>query len=174
MAHSYNFMPPECDGYDAHRQIFRSIEFKESRQRSLWLSIAVHGVLLTVLALIPLIFTDAIKIKYDAILIAPPPPPLKSILEVTHYKLPPPKPEPKPEKPLVAPPPVKPVVVQPPKPPEPPKITEPKPPEVVVRNIPRVEQPAPAPAPPKLEVRTGTFSTGSSAKPSTNLPAAQV
>jgi len=110
------------------------------------------------------------------VLIAPPPPPLKPILEVTHYKLREPKPQPKPEKPLVAPPPPKPLVVQPPKPkpPEPPKILEAKPPEPVVRNVPRLEQPAPVPAAPKLEVRTGAFSTGSSAKPTTNLPPAQV
>src|SRR5262249_41225322 len=127
--------------------------------------------------LTPLIFTDAIKIKYDTVLIAPPPPPMKPVLEVTHYKLPTPKPEPKP-KPLVAPPPVKPVVVQPPKPPEPPKIVEVKPPEVkpapIVKNTPRIEQPAPTPAAPKLEVRTGDFSSGTSAKPTTNLPAAKV
>src|SRR5262249_52406473 len=176
MAQSYNFSPRDDARHDSDYELFRTIEFKESRHRSLWMSIGVHSVLLTVLLLVPLIFTDAIKIKYYTVLIAPPPPPLKPILEVTHYKLPEPKPQPKPEKPLVAPPPPKPLVVQPPKPkpPEPPKILEAKPPEPVVRNVPRLEQPAPVPAAPKLEVRTGTFSTGSSAKPTTNLPPAQV
>jgi TonB family protein len=112
-----------------------------------------------------------------------PPPPKEQILEVTHYKAPPlPKPQPKPiEKPVVAPPPLKPIVVEPPKPkpPEPPKIAEIKLPEVIerekpLRNTPRIEQPAPTPAAPKIEVHTGAFSTGSSAKPTTNLPAAQV
>jgi TonB family protein len=174
MAHSDNFPQQDRDRYRSSDQLFQTIEFKESRHRSLWMSIAVHGVLLTGLLVVPLVFTDAIKIKYYTVLIAPPPPPLKPVLEVTPYRLPAPKPQPKLEKPLVAPPPVKPIVVQPPKPPEPPKIVEPKPPEPVVRNVPRIEEPAPTPAPPKLEVRTGTFSTPSSVKPSTNLPAAQV
>jgi outer membrane biosynthesis protein TonB len=118
-----------------------------------------------------------------------PPAPKKEILEVTHYKLPPPKPERKPEKPVIAPPPVKPLVIKPPevkppeiKPPEPPKLAEAKLPEVIERTrptpvmpkSPKLEEATPAPAPPKLEVRTGSFSTGSSAKPTTNLPAAQV
>src|SRR5262249_10109963 len=141
---------------------------------SLWMSIAVHCVLLSALLLIPLIFTDALKLRYDTVLIVPPPP-LKPVLEVTHYKPLIPKPELKLEKPIVAPPPVKPLLVQPPlpKPPEPPKIVEPKPPEVierfrptpVVRNTPRLEETAPIPAAPKLEVRTGTFSIENSAKP---------
>jgi TonB family protein len=176
MAHSDNFSPRDRDRHDSNDELFRTIEFKESRHRSLWMSLSVHGVLLTVLLLVPLIFTDAIKIKYYTVLIAPPPPPLKPLLEVTHYKLPQAKPQPKLEKPLVAPPPAKPLVIQPPKPkpPEPPKVVEAKPPEPVVRNITRLEQPAPTPAAPKLEVRTGAFSTSSSAKPTTNLPPAQV
>jgi TonB family protein len=44
----------------------------------------------------------------------------------------------------------------------------------VVRNSPRLEEATPAAAAPKLEVKTGAFSTGSSAKPTTTLPAAQV
>jgi TonB family protein len=176
MANSYNFSPRDRHGHNWNYEPFRPIEFKESRHRSLWMSIGVHGVLLTAVLLIPLLFTETIRMKFDTILIAPPPPPLKPVLEVTHYKLQQPKPQPKPPKPLVAPPPVKPRVIEPPKPkpPEPPKIVEAKPPEPVVRNVPRIEQPAPTPAPPKLEVRTGTFSTGSSAKPTTNLPASQV
>jgi TonB family protein len=177
MAHSYNHTPRDRQRRDSHYELFRPIEFKDSRKRSVWMSVAVHCALLTVLLLIPLIFTDAIKIKFDTVLIAPPPPPMKPVLEVTHYKLPTPKPEPKP-KPLVAPPPVKPVVVQPPKPPEPPKVAEVKPPEVkpapIVKNTPRIEEPAPTPAAPKLEVRTGDFSSGSSAKPTTTLPPAKV
>src|SRR5262245_51874619 len=141
MAHSDNLSPRDRDRYDSDDELFRTIDFKESRHRSLWMSIGVHGALLTVLLLVPLIFTDAIKIKYYTVLIAPPPPPLKPVLEVTHHKLPEPKPQPKPEKPLVAPPPAKPLVVQPPKPkpPEPPKILEEKQPEPVVRNVPSLE-----------------------------------
>src|SRR6185503_11402739 len=47
-------------------------------------------------------------------------------------------------------------------------------PEPIVRNTPRIENADPTPAAPKLEIRTGAFSTGSSATPTTNLPAAKV
>jgi TonB family protein len=164
------------------QELFVSLEFKESRQRSVFMSVVVHGVILSVLLIIPLLFTDAIKLRYDTVLIAPPPP-HKQILEVTHYKAPPPpKVQPKPEKPLV-PPPVKPVLVEPPKPkPEPPKIAEVKLPEVierekptpVIRNTPKLDTEAPEIPAPKLEIRTGAFSTGSSATPTVKLPAAQV
>ncbi len=175
MANSHNVAPR--DG-----ELFRSLEFKESRQQSVVMSIVVHAVILSVLLLIPLLFTDAIKLKYDTVLLIPPPP-QKPILEVTHYKQPPPpKIEPKVVKPVV-PPPVKPVLVEPPKPkPEPPKVAEVKIPEVIerakptpiLRNTPHVEELPSAPAAPKMEVRTGAFSTGSSAKPTTALPATQV
>jgi TonB family protein len=110
-----------------------------------------------------------------------PPPPEKQVLEVTHYKAPPPKPKPiEPPKPVVAPPPPKPELVEPPKPkpPEPPKLAEVKLPDVIQREKPlpknntQIDQPEVAT--PKMEVRTNVFSTGSSAKPTTNLPAAQV
>jgi len=160
--------------------MFSSLEFNESRKRSVWMSIAVHGVLLTVLLVIPLIFTEAIKVHFDTVLIAPPPPE-KQVLEVTHYKEPPKPKIPEPPKPIVAPPPPKPVLTEPPvpKPPERPKL-EVKLPEVIERDKPlpkssaHIDQPD-IPAPPKpAEVKTNIFSTGSSAKPTTNLPAAQV
>src|SRR5215813_3043876 len=144
MAYSYHPIPHHGDRDESDHELFRSIEFTESRQRSLWMSIAVHGVLLTALLLIPLMLTDAIRIRYDTVLLAPPPEP-KQILEVTHYKQPP---APKPEKPLVAPPPVKPLLVKPPevKPPEPkpaevkiPEVIEREKPKPVVRNTPRLE-----------------------------------
>src|SRR5262249_35012880 len=148
---------------------------KESRKRSLWMSLCVHGVLLTVLLLIPLLFTDALKLRFDDVVLIAPPPTPKPILEVTPYKALP-KPKPKLEKPLLAPPPMKPVVVRPPKPPEPPKkVAEVKIPEVIERtkptpvnrNTPRLEEAAPVPAAPKLEVRTGTFGSESPAKTAT-------
>src|SRR5262245_43910878 len=184
MAYSYNSTRDHDRGGDRGDQLFRSLEFKQSRKQSLWMSIAVHCVLVTLLLVVPLLFTDVIKLNYDnMVLIVPPPPVKQQILEVTPYRQPP-KPQPKP-KPIVAPPPAKPVVVQPPpvvKPPEPPKVAEVKIPEIekpapiAPRNTPKFNDvtPAPAPAAPKLEVRTGAFSTGSSAKPTTNLPAAQV
>jgi len=182
MPYSYTLFNGSRDR--SQRPLFRSIEFKESRKRSLYMSVVVHGVMLAVLLAIPLIFTDTIKIKYDTVLIAPPEP-VKQVLEVTPYREPPqPKPEPKPEKPLIAPPPPKPLLTQPPelKPPDPPKVAEVKLPDVIerakpepiVRNTPRLPEAEPTPAAPKIEVRTGSFSTGSSAKPTTNLPAQQV
>jgi TonB family protein len=183
MAYSYNNSAPrQRNGSDSQEIIFTSLEFKESRHRSLWMSLVVHGTLLTVLLVVPLIFTEAIKIRYDTVLLAPPPPEKPPILEVTHYRQPPPKPQPKLEKPVVAPPPVKPLVVEPPvvKPPEP-KIAEVKIPEVIERAKPEPVAPEPpkpeappGPPAPKPEVKMGAFSTGSSAKPTVNLPAAQV
>src|SRR5262245_48960039 len=152
MPYSDKFAPRDGD-------LFRSLEFKDSRQRSVVMSVVVHGVILSVLLIIPLLFTEAIKLHFDTVLIAPPPP-HKQILEVTHYKAPPPpKVQHKPEKPLV-PPPVKPVVVEPPKPkPEPPKIVETKKPEVIerekptpiMRNTPKLDTVAPEAPAPKLE-----------------------
>jgi TonB family protein len=144
------------------------------------MSLVVHAVLLALLLVIPLAFTDKIKVHFDSVLLAPPPPE-KQILEVTHYKAPPPKPKPmEPPKPVVAPPPPKPALIEPPKPkpPEPPKVAEVKLPDVIQREkaLPKnntvIDQPDIAP--PKIEVKTNVFSTGSSAKPTTNLPAAQV
>ena len=166
------------------QQMFQSLEFHASRKQSVWVSIAVHGVLLTILLVIPLIFHEAIKIHFDTVLIAPPMP-KEQVLEVTHYKAPPPpkvrEPEKQPEKPIVAPPPPKPVLTQPPpepKPPEPPKLAEVKMPDVIQRDKPLPKNTAQIEAPqvdaPKMAVQTNVFSTGSSAKPTTNLPAAQV
>jgi TonB family protein len=183
MAYSYNSMPRDRDREDSRQELFKTLEFKESRKRSLWMSVVVHGVLLSVLLAIPLIFTDTIKVRFDTTLIAPPMP-KQQVLEVTHYKAPPPKPVIQP-KPVVAPPPPKPIVTPPPelKPPEPPKIAEAKLPEVierpkptpVIRNVPHVDAPdMPIAAPKPPEIKTGTFSTGSSATPTTNLPAQKV
>jgi len=159
--------------------MFRSLEFHQSRKHPVLMSVVVHGVLVTALLLIPLIFTDTMRVHFESVLLAPPPP-QKQVLEVTHYKQPEPTPKPlERPKPVVAPPPPKPEVIEPPKPkPEPPKIAEVKLPDVIQRdkplpkNTPKIDQPDVAP--PKIEVRTNVFSTGSSAKPTTNLPASQV
>src|SRR5215467_6582349 len=180
MAYSYNSMTRDRDRGDSRAELFKTLEFKESRKRSLWVSVVVHGVLLSVLLAIPLIFTETMKVKFNTVEIVPPMP-KKQVLEVTHYKAPPPKPVVLP-KPVVAPPPPKPVVTPPPelKPPEPPKIANVKPPEVakptpVIRNTPHVNAPeAPIAAPKPPEIKTGVFSTGSSATPTTNLPAQKV
>src|SRR5215471_5399327 len=179
MAYSYNSMPRDRDRADSRSELFQTLEFKESRKRSLWMSVVVHGVLLSVLLAIPLIFTDTIKVRFNTTLIAPPMP-KQQVLEVTHYKAPP-KPAVQP-KPVIAPPPPKPIVTPPPelKPPEPPKVAAAKLPEVtkpspVIRNTPHVDAPdTPIAAPKPPEIKTGVFSTGSSATPTTNLPAQKV
>lgn len=179
VAQTHKFTPRDPSPEVSDKPMFQSLEFKESRQRTLWASLGFHGVMLTVLIILPLLFTGTIKIKYDTVLLLPPPPP-KQILEVTHYKQPPPpKPEPRPVEKLVAPPPVKPLVVEPPKIerlPEPLKIAEVKLPEVIER--PRallpINEAAPGPPEPKIEVRTGAFSTGHFAKPAVDLQAREV
>jgi TonB family protein len=182
MTQSYTSTPGDPKGTGDH--MFRSLEFNESRQRTFWASVGFHGVMLTVILLIPLIFTSTIKkLKYDTVLLAPPPPE-KQILEVTHYKMPPPpKPEARPVERLVAPPPVKPFLVEPPKvelpktetPPEPLKIAEVKMPEVIERAKPLpINAAEPAAPAPSIAIKTGSFSTGSSAKPTLELPARDV
>jgi TonB family protein len=183
MAYSYNSMSRDRDRDDSRVELFKTLEFKESRKRSLWMSVVVHGVLLSVLLAIPLIFTETMKVKFNTTEIVPPMP-KQQVLEVTHYKAPPPKPVVLP-KPVVAPPPPKPIVTPPPelKPPEPPKVADVKLPEVierakpapVIRNTPHVDAPeAPIAAPKPPEIKTGVFSTGSSATPTANLPAQKI
>jgi len=159
--------------------MFRSLEFHASRKKSVSMSLVIHAVLLTILLAIPLIFTEAMRVHFNTVMIAPPMP-KKEVLEVTHYKEPPQaKPKIEPKKDLVAPPPPKPVLTEPPKPkpPEPPKLAEVKLPEVIqpkplAKRTAEIDEPPVAA--PKIEIRTNVFSTGSSAKPTTNLPAAQV
>src|SRR5262245_29210612 len=88
-------------------ELFRSLEHTDPRGTAFSTSVVVHIVLITVLVLIPLIFTESIKVKWDVVLIAPPLPE-KKILEVTPYRQPPPKPVERPPEKLVAPPPKKP------------------------------------------------------------------
>jgi len=136
--------------------------------------------MLLILLLVPLIFRDTLKVKYDITLLMPPLP-KREVLEVTPYRLPPPKPTPRPPEKLVAPPPRRPVLAEI-KPPELAKLEVKLPPVVerekplpLAKNTPRIAEPElSAPAPPKPEVRTNVFSTGSSAKPTVNLPAREV
>src|SRR6516164_4143893 len=65
MANSYKFTPSERDRDDSPDQLFKSLEFKESRKRSLGLSVGIHGVLLSVLLLIPLLFTETMRTRFD-------------------------------------------------------------------------------------------------------------
>jgi TonB family protein len=159
--------------------LFQPLEHVDSRGRAFWTSVGFHVVMLLVLLAVPMIFTETLKVKYDVVLVAPPPPD-RQILEVTHWKQP--KPLPRPPEKIVAPPPQRPLVTEV-SPPEPRKIAEVKLPEVIEREklVPLAISPArinepetPQLEPPKIEVRTNVFSTGSSAKPTLNLPAHEV
>jgi TonB family protein len=162
--------------------LFQSLEYKESRKNAVVMSIVAHFMLLTILILIPLFLFDQLNVKrYYPVLLVPPPP-HKQVLEVTHWK-PVALPKPKPPEPIIAPPPRKPELTEV-KLPDPPK-PKPKPEEF---KLPEVKvQPKPAllaetkrddmrPEPPKPEVKTNVFggSTGSSAKPTVDLPAKAV
>ncbi len=160
---------------------FKSLNRTDSRGHAFSTSVGFHIVLVVLLVLFPLIFTDTMKVKYDTILIAPPMP-KEQILEVTKYRQPEPKPVERPPEKIVAPPPRKPLLAEI-QPPEPPKLAEVKLPEVIERVR---EKPLPLPKnalpvneleaaqPVKPEIKTNVFSTGSSAKPTVNLPASQV
>ena len=162
-------------------ELFSSLEHTDPRGTAFSTSVVVHIILITVLVLLPLIFTETMKLKYDVLLIAPPMP-QKQVLEVTPYRRPTPKPVERPPEKLVAPPPRKPLLAEI-KPPEPPKLAEVKLPEVIERER---EKPLPLPKnsmsvselepakPLKPELKTNVFSAGSSAKPTVNLPASQV
>jgi TonB family protein len=166
---------------ESRPELFRSLEHTDPRGHAFSTSVGFHIVLVIVLLLVPMIFTETLKVKYDVVLIAPPPPE-RQILEVTHYKLPPPKPVERPPEKFVAPPPRKPLLRDIP-PPELPKVAETKLPDVIERER---EKPLPLPKsaipvdeleaakPVKPEIKTNVFSTGSSAKPTVNLPANQV
>lgn len=162
-------------------ELFKSLEHTGSRGHAFTTSVGFHIVLVVTVLLIPMIFTDTLKVKYNTVLLAPPSPE-RQILEVTHWKQPPPKPVERPPEKLVAPPPAKPLLVEI-QPPEPPKLAEVKLPEVIERerektlplpkNTVSVNELEPA-KPVKPEIKTNVFSTGSSAKPTVNLPASQV
>src|ERR1051326_1082555 len=142
--------------------LFKSLDFMESRKGFFGMSVVVHAVLLCILLLIPLVYTDTIKVKFDVVLVAP-----RLAKEQTAEPIPlqrVPLEEPVIQRKVVAaPPPPKPILVEPPevKPPEVPQIARLKQPEIREPDKPAlrlVEPPIPAPKP---EVRTGTFGTES-------------
>jgi TonB family protein len=164
------------------RELFSSLEHTASRGTAFSASVVVHIVLIVVLVLVPLIFTETIKkVKWDVVLLVPPQP-KKQILEVTPYRQPIPKRVERPPEKVVAPPPRKPFLNDI-KPPEPPKVAEAKLPEVIERerqkalplpkNSLNVAELEPA-KPLKPELKTNVFSSGSSAKPTVNASASQV
>src|SRR5579871_1796827 len=164
--------------------VFQSLEFADSRKNAVLTSIAFHVFLLVVLLVLPLFNIDPLNIRrfYPVYLV--PPEPAKQVLEETHWKpIAPPKP--KPPEPMIAPPPEKPLLTKVeekrPEKPQPPKVKPEdfKLPDVKVESkptlLPTAKTEIARPEPPK-EVKVGAFgeSTGSSAKPTVNLPAREV
>jgi TonB family protein len=176
MPHSYNKSVGEPTG------MFQSLEFQGSRKRSFWTSLGMHGGLLAALLLLQLMVVEPLHLKPYDLWMLEPPPPARPVLEVTHWKLPPPVPVKPPEKrvetpPLPIPTPPKPEPIRPPEvKPQPnllpkPEIAElPKPlPKPRMPELP----PAPvAPPPPKPVVKTDVF--GDTAKATTTAPSRQV
>jgi len=155
-------------------EFFHGLDDLGAPRRGLAASVGVHIVVLTVVLLVPLIFTDSLKVKYNTVQVVPPPQE-KHPLEVTNYSAPP--------KPLIRPvlpaaPVVKPIVLPDIPQPEPPK------PEPIQPKIPKIEtveapmlppkpvlapQPAPAPAAPKMAIRMDSFATATAAEPTAKL-----
>lgn len=136
---------------------------------ALWASAGLHIAILIVLLLVPLIYTESIKVKYDVSLLAPPMPEKPQPLEVTTWI----KPQPKlPVKPVV-PPREQPRVVEIPKP-------EVRLPKIDKTNTAEVPKPAPpkpvvepqpvAAPPPKPVIHTGGFSSVAAAEPAKLQP----
>jgi TonB family protein len=161
-------------------ELFQPLDHTGSRRSAFSTSAGFHIVLFVVLILLPMIFTDTLKVKYDVVILAPPPE--RKVFEVTHWKQPAPKPVERPPEKLVAPRPPTPLVTEI-RPPEPPKVAEVKPPEVIERNRERtlplrtssiVPNNPDIAKPSRPEVKTNVFSTASSAKPTGNVAPHQV
>jgi TonB family protein len=156
-------------------EFFHGLDDLGAPRRGLAASVGVHIVVLSVLLLVPLIFTDSLKVKYNTVQVVPPPKETHP-LEVTNYSAPP-KPL---VRPVLTPPPVvKPVVV--PDIPQPHELPKPEPIQPKIPKIETVEapvlppkpvlvpQPAPAPAAPKMAIRMDSFATATAAEPTTKL-----
>lgn len=141
------------------REFFPCLKEASAPKGALGISIGLHGLLLFLVIIIPLLAPQTIRLRYNETVIIPPPPPRH--VEVVPLKLPPiPKvvrrePELVAEKIPVAPP--KPVL----RPPEPPRVEPiPKPSAPAVAVKPTVFDPKPAPVapPPPPPVVTNVFS----------------
>jgi TonB family protein len=155
------------DGEPAIRScgLFKALDFTESRKGFFGTSVVVHAVLLCVLLVIPLIYTDTIKVKFNVVLTAPTLP-KKESFEPLHYQRVQMQEPVIQRKQLPPPPPPKPILVEPPEVRlrEVPQIARLKQPEISEPDKP-VFHPAetPVPAPKMPEVRIGTFTTDSAA-----------
>src|SRR5262249_3559902 len=151
-----------------------------SRSTAFEASVIVHAVLIAVLVILPLIFTESLKLKYHVVLLTPPVE-KQQPLEITHWKqLPAPVTVPRNPPPLTTLPPI-------PAPAREREIVELKPPKREEIALPKIEapevspnipltrnnrlepEPAPALPAPAIAVRTNVFSTGTASNPSSNF-----
>jgi TonB family protein len=148
----------------ATAEFFHTLDDWAGPRRSLWVSAGLHVTTLIVLLLVPLIYTESIKLKYNAILLAPPAP-AKKPLEVTTWTMPRSKPAPVP--PAISPP-AQPRPAEVPKPAEvrQPKIDRVDTAEAVMPAPPKPAiEPRPVPATaPRPAVHTGSFATSAAAE----------
>jgi TonB family protein len=144
-------------------EFFHTLDDLGGPRRALWASVGLHAAILIVLLLVPLIYTESIKVKYNVFLLAPPAP-RKQLLEVTTWTTP----QPKPSSVLPAiPPPSQPRVFAIPKPEVPlPKIDKSEALEMPIPVPPKpAVQPQPVAAVPvKPAIHTGSFSSAASAE----------
>ena len=162
------------------RELFQSLHDSGSPKGALSASLGLHGTLLVVLLLIPLLAPQTLRQNYDATMLAPPPEPPRAREKVEKLVLEP-LPIPKPTKPIVEPLPVREPEVVTPRLPEV-RITEARPAPAIPEPPPRVTplpppppiplgeaKALPAPAPPV--VVTNVFSTVAS--PTVTAPVAR-
>src|SRR5262245_13248910 len=158
--------------------MFASLEYQESRARALWTSLAMHGLMLTAVLTLPLIFRDQLHLKpYDVVMLTPPPQP-RQVLNTPPLKLPAPV---LPREKLVPPPRPTPTVKKEEEKPRPKEPELPKPEIIKPRLEPKPKliesaavTPPPAPPAPKPTVHTDVFSGGNSSKTDAQTAARQV
>jgi TonB family protein len=163
-------------------EIFQCLEYPKRRSQAFGASLIVHIVLLVVLIVLPLFFTDSLKVKYNVVTVAPPVEKTEPLIATTWTPLPAPRILRQPAQPLVKQPDVP--LLEPPKPeigrkPDVPlpKIEQPEPPAPALINVPHMDAPkiaVAAPAPPKPEIKTGVFSKAEDTAVTTNAAARNV
>jgi len=171
-----NVQPTYVDPVLKRRELFQCLSDGELPKRALGASIGLHGVLLMVLILVPVILPQTLHINYRTMMLVPPPKPTPEVRReevkrepIRAPRLKPPQPEPVVEK-LTAPP--KPEVSQPER-----RILQPVPkpaaPALAASVAPSVVNPKPlsVPAPPPPPVVTNVFSNVAS--PTITVPAAR-
>jgi len=146
------------------RELFQCLSDGEMPKGALSASIGLHGILLMVLILVPVLLPQTLHINYRALILAPPPPPPPDLkppeVKLTPIRLPRPKPvdpEPIVEKlpapvPKIAPEPEQPRILKP--------VPKPTAPALAASVAPSVNnvKPLAVPAPPPPPVITNTFS----------------